>query len=405
MTVTYGFYDSLSGDRTYNALQFSSLMDSIIRDGVFLSIGNALAVSAGTGLEVEVGLGRAWFDHTWTYNDSILSLTISTAHAVLDRIDAIVLETNSDPATRANSIKVITGTPGSSPVPPTLTHTSYINQYPLAYVLVEAGSTQIIQQNITNKVGTSDCPFVTGILETIDIDFIFAQWQDDFETWFQYLVDQLSGEQVTMLLNLIMTHDHSDPLHTQVINGGIADGAISLIKLATSLRFEKIYEFVADGVSHLDWVSIPQTFTHLIMIYNGMSTRTSAGDDDHWIRINNDSSANYASMTWFKYSTFDAWNYGWSNPQAMGLHCGQLPASNSPAYESGSGLIIFPNYKTTTFYKSAIEFSAHLGPNIAGLVIGNSHRYNTEAINRLTGNMSSTYKPRAGSIFTLYGFN
>src|SRR5512137_1801886 len=111
MTVTYGFYDSLGGDRTYNALQFSSLLDSIINDGVFMSIGSCFAITPGTGLQVHSAIGRAWFEHTWTYNDAVIDLTITTPHAVLDRIDTVVIETNSDPAVRANSIKVIAGTP------------------------------------------------------------------------------------------------------------------------------------------------------------------------------------------------------------------------------------------------------------------------------------------------------
>jgi len=405
MTVTYGFYDSLSGDRTYNALQFSSLLDSIINDGVFLSIGDALAVNAGTGLHVTVGIGRAWFDHTWTYNDSVLTLDITTPHAVLDRIDAIVLETNSESATRANSIKVIDGTPAASPVPPTLTHTSTINQYPLAYILVEHNTTQIVQANIQNKIGTSDCPFVTGILQTIDIDLLFAQWQDDFETWFAYLVDQLSGEQVTMLLNLIMTHDHSDPLHTQVVTGGIEDAAITLVKMAVDLRFQKLFEFEADGINQPDWSSIPADFTHLIMIYNGLSSRITAGWDDFWLRINNDSSAHYYTASWRKSSTQDDWNYGITNPHAMGMHCGALSAQNAGYLQSGSGLVLFPNYKRTTLYKTAIHFTFEYGAYGANLIFAHTYWNQTAAINRLTGNMSSTYKPRAGSLFSLYGFN
>ena len=39
MTVSYGFYNSLNGDRKYNARHMSMIFDGIIRDGVFMSIG------------------------------------------------------------------------------------------------------------------------------------------------------------------------------------------------------------------------------------------------------------------------------------------------------------------------------------------------------------------------------
>lgn len=407
MTVTYGFYDSLTGDRVYNALQFSSLLDSIINDGVFMSIGTCFAITPGTGLEVHSGIGRAWFEHTWTYNDAVIDLTITTPHAVLDRIDTVVIETNSDPTVRANSIKVIAGTPASSPVRPTLTHTSYIHQHPIADILVPANATSIIQANITNRVGTADCPFVTGILESTDIDFLFAQWNDDFTTWFTFLQDELDENQAANLQAQILEHDHSDPLQTLIPTAGLEDGAITLLKLAASLRFQKLFEFAGDGVNQPDWQSIPQDFTHLIMIYNGLSSRTSAGWDDFWLRINNDSSAKY--NTYFHYNQGsppgEHWQWGITNPHAMGMHVGILPSQNAGVLQSGSGIVIFPNYKGTVLYKTAFHFSFYTGQYSYGFAMAQTYWQYATAINRLTGNMSSTYKPRTGSLFTLYGFN
>ncbi len=405
MTVTYGFYDSLSGDRRYNAMEFSSLLDSIIRDGVFLSIGQALAVTAGTGLHVAVGVGRAWFNHTWTYNDSALTLDITTPHAVLDRIDTVVLETNSDQATRANSIKVIDGTPSASPVPPTLTHTSTVHQYPLANIYVGNQVTQIDQQNITNKVGTSECPFVTGILETIDIDLLFAQWDDDFQTWFTFLQNELDANQAANLQAQILEHDHSEELHAKIPTDGLLDGAISLLKLQASLRFQKLFEFAGDGINFPDWTAIPSDFTHLLLIYNGISSRVTAGWDYFWLRVNGDTAAHYYTSLWLKANDQEEWNWGITNPHAMGMHCGTLPSQNAGYLPSGSGLVLFPNYKGTTLYKTAIQFSFYLGVYVTGIILTHTYWNQTAAINRLTGNMGSPEHPRTGSLFSLYGFN
>ena len=46
MAVTSGFFNSLYGDRKYNAEQFSAMFDNLITDGVFSNVGNAFQVTA-----------------------------------------------------------------------------------------------------------------------------------------------------------------------------------------------------------------------------------------------------------------------------------------------------------------------------------------------------------------------
>ena len=43
MSVSSGFFNSLNGDRKYNAAQMSAIFDGLIIDGVFASIGTAFA--------------------------------------------------------------------------------------------------------------------------------------------------------------------------------------------------------------------------------------------------------------------------------------------------------------------------------------------------------------------------
>lgn len=161
MAITYGFYNSVGGDRTYDAVQLSSIFDGIITDGVFELVDDALVTVDGSGMAVIVGSGKAWFDHTWTVNDADLTLNLLASDLVLPRIDTVILEVNASNAVRANDIKILAGTPASVPVPPTLTNTSEIHQYPLAYVAVAAGVSEINPGDITVLVGTVLCPFVT----------------------------------------------------------------------------------------------------------------------------------------------------------------------------------------------------------------------------------------------------
>lgn len=205
MALTSGFYNSLNGDRKYNAAQFGAIFDGILRDGVFASIGTSLVVLAGGGMQVNVGVGRCWFDKTWTNNDAPLPLVVDNAEVVLNRIDIVVVEVGI--ASRINSIKIVKGTPASTAVAPTLTNTESIKQYPLAHIYLAAGVTSVLQTNITNKVGTVDCPFVTGLFETMTIEGITAILEAEFNEWFENLQGQLSGEIAVTLANQITAVD------------------------------------------------------------------------------------------------------------------------------------------------------------------------------------------------------
>lgn len=220
MSVSSGFFNSLNGDRKYNAAQMSAIFDGLIIDGVFASIGTAFAVKAAGGLTVNVGIGKAWFDHTWTVNDSILPMTAPEAEVLLDRIDAVVLEVNGTESVRENTIKFIKGNPSSAPSRPTLTNEGNVHQYPLCYIYRKYGTAVINQADITPMVGTESTPFVTGILQTISLDELLGKWQDeldrftdarsqevddwiaqeesDFTTWFDKMKADLQQEQTVL---------------------------------------------------------------------------------------------------------------------------------------------------------------------------------------------------------------
>jgi hypothetical protein len=215
MSVTYGFYNSISGDRKYNAEQMSALFDGIINDGVLMAIGDTLMVSVVSGMNIVVKSGRAWFNHTWTNNDTEYPLTVDQSEVVLNRIDTVILEVNANQDIRANSIKIIKGTPASSPVASTLTKTELLNQYPLANIYVGAGVTEITAANITNRIGTSDCPFVTGIIQTIVIDALVAQWQGEFDAWMATLDAALDENAAANLLSLLNEHKATDATTSQ----------------------------------------------------------------------------------------------------------------------------------------------------------------------------------------------
>lgn len=186
MAFTYGFYNSLNHDRRYNSIQISMIFDGIIRDGIYATLGEKMVIKVSTEDDtVIVAPGRGWFDHTWNYNDADLPLPGEPSELILDRWDAVILDINSNENFRLNQIKWIKGTPSSNPVKPTMEKTLEHKQYPLAYVYRKANTTKINQEDIENRVGTEECPFVTGILDQISIDDLLLQWKDQ---WAQFVI-------------------------------------------------------------------------------------------------------------------------------------------------------------------------------------------------------------------------
>ena len=206
MAVTSGFFNSKNHDRLYDATQFSSFFDGLITDGVYQSIGDAFMVNAypDGNSAVLVGTGRAWFNKTWTVNDTLMLLDLDPPSTLLDRIDAIVLDINRSEAVRKNTIIVVKGEYSESPKRPTLIHNDTHDQYPLAYVQIAHGDDAPIEQRyISNMVGTKECPLVAGFLESMDITMFIAQMEDKFNNWFEDLETNLSGDVAANLQNQI----------------------------------------------------------------------------------------------------------------------------------------------------------------------------------------------------------
>ena len=189
MAVTSGFFNSLNGDRTYNADQMSEYFRGILRDGVVQNYGGGLQVVAGSGMNVNVRTGRAYIDSKWMEADAVEVLSISTAHATLGRYTAIVVHL--DASARQMTLEAIDGTPASSPAKPVITSTSTDKYLVLAYVLVPAGSTAITAQNVTdNRANTAECGYVSGLVDQVDTSTLFTQWQAAYA---QYYDDQTAA--------------------------------------------------------------------------------------------------------------------------------------------------------------------------------------------------------------------
>lgn len=211
MTVVSGFYNSVNGDRKYDADAFGRLFEGVIRDGVFLSVGDQFKVSLDSGMRLKIGTGKAWCIRTWAYNDQPVTTTLADADQSEDRIDLVCLEFDRRDNVRNTDIRVVKGEPRYDPVRPVYVKDPERVQLPLAFVTVRAKAKSIIPTDIAYVVGTDYCPFVVGVNGTVSlgqyIDDIRREWADyrdnqklEFQNWFKDLKYTLSGDVGAKLL-------------------------------------------------------------------------------------------------------------------------------------------------------------------------------------------------------------
>ena len=76
MAISYGFFNSMDGDRKYTAAQIGDYLQGMISSGVYADDASSLQVLAAGGMQLTVKPGRAILNYKFLYNDSPLTLTL-----------------------------------------------------------------------------------------------------------------------------------------------------------------------------------------------------------------------------------------------------------------------------------------------------------------------------------------
>lgn len=184
MAVTSGFFNSIDGDRTYNADQMSTYFEGLVSDGIYENIGDRFAVTAATGMTVNVGSGRALIKSHWIKNDSVQALQIDPADVQYGRYDLIVLRLDLNEAGRSITIEIKKGTAAAVPNIPVPTRTNSVYELALAVVSVNKNTSSITQSNISDRRSSSQCGWVTGVIKQVDTSDLFLQWQTAYESYY-----------------------------------------------------------------------------------------------------------------------------------------------------------------------------------------------------------------------------
>ena len=199
MSTSYGFFNSLNGDRVYNADDVNTYLEGLISPwGIYANVGDMLQVTAGTGMSVNVGSGKASVNHHWFKSTAAEALALSVAHPILNRYDVVALRL--DYTERSVGLIIIEGTPASAPSIPNVIRNDSFFDLRLANVYIPAGSTQVLQSNINDRrYNRESCGFIAGLIEQLDLTAFGAQynaWMRQqtaaFEAWFDTLTEQLN---------------------------------------------------------------------------------------------------------------------------------------------------------------------------------------------------------------------
>lgn len=237
MAFKDGFFNSVNGDRLYNAEDVNRFLEGLISsNGIFANVGDEMVVTPSSGMVLNVGTGKAMVNARWcSITDKPETVTISSAHATLNRIDRIVLR--HDVSSREVYLHVIEGANSSNPSIPPIVRNSEYYDISLARVYVAKGATAITANRITDeRLNSNVCGYITGLVQQLNTSQFnnqlrawqaeqeaeFETWednqQDSFEAWFSTLTDELTIETFIDEYTKEVTGTGAD-LATTLLNG------------------------------------------------------------------------------------------------------------------------------------------------------------------------------------------
>lgn len=281
MAIYSGLFNSVNGDRKYNAWWFAKYFSTFIGNGIFPNPSTNLQVIENENMKVTVKPGTGWIDGYFIYSDNDYILEHDIADGVLKRVDRIVMRL--DFMKRKIDIVIKKGTFASTPTAPTLQRDADAYELALADVMINNGATQITQANITDqRLNSSLCGIVHGTVDQVDTTTLFNQYQswlnqqqliyedsflawsnqkeldfdnwqitekNNFDDWFLTIQDVLDGNVAANLQNQINTVIRDvNNLGIQVSQNttDIAENEQSIFGVGQNLSTH-----VADDVSHV----------------------------------------------------------------------------------------------------------------------------------------------------------
>lgn len=222
-------------DRSGNAETFAAYLQNFFTNGVILKESTSLQVYASEGMQLQIRPGIGFINGRIFITDTTENITIETAPATLARIDRIILRL--DLINRLIDFAVLKGEPASTPVAPALTRNYEVWELCLADVSIGAAYMEITQAAITDRRADSTvCGIVAAAIKQIDTSTFYAQFQAQFNAWFETVKDQaatetLAGMQATLQALRATVTEHIADTGSHIKSLGYTSGTLSAYTL------------------------------------------------------------------------------------------------------------------------------------------------------------------------------
>jgi len=180
------FYNSVEGDRVYNADDMEEWLRPFFVTGVF---NGQMQVTANDDMSVTVAPGYTNINGKVKRFPNNLVLDLETASGTLNRIDSVIVRR--DDTARDIDIIVVKGGYAEHPTPPELVRTGGKYDLKLCDIYVAAGAIEITQEDITDtRADSSLCGWVVATVTEIDFSQITAQFNAYFARYQAMITQQ-----------------------------------------------------------------------------------------------------------------------------------------------------------------------------------------------------------------------
>lgn len=188
--VNCGFFDAQNSDRLYSADDMNKPYSRVVADGVFATnqgtpSSDLQVVSAGTGMQITVQQGQGIFAAKWFENNSPIAITVPDNNSIYPRRDSVIVQVDKRISGRVGNIVYRTGTASTNPQPPDIGTVENVIEYRIANIYVAPGANAINNDAIVDLRGSSECPWVTSLIQQVDTSTLWNQYQTAFQKLYE----------------------------------------------------------------------------------------------------------------------------------------------------------------------------------------------------------------------------
>lgn len=187
--VNCGFFDSIGNDRLYTADNMNRPYKRLVSNGVFATpfgtpSTDLQVLSGNNGMRIIVKKGEGIFADKWFENPSDIAIIVPSNTNIVPRRDSVIIQVDKRQSGRMGRIVYREGIPASNPQPPNIGTVTDVIEYRLANIYVAAGANAINNDAIVDLRGSSECPWITSLINQVDTSVLWEQYRYAFAKLF-----------------------------------------------------------------------------------------------------------------------------------------------------------------------------------------------------------------------------